>query len=71
MIEHNELARVDMTCHVELRLVTGATHLFEEPGALEEVARLALGWFDAHLVLQSESRTGPPVTDNLGTAPVT
>lgn len=28
-----------------LEIVPGATHLFEEPGALEEVARLALGWF--------------------------
>jgi len=28
-----------------LAIVPGATHLFEEPGALEEVARLAAGWF--------------------------
>jgi dipeptidyl aminopeptidase/acylaminoacyl peptidase len=30
--------------------VPGATHLFEEPGALEEVSRLASNWFAAHLV---------------------
>jgi dienelactone hydrolase len=34
----------------ELRIVPGATHLFEEPGALEEVARLASGWFTRYLV---------------------
>ncbi|MDP8959104.1 MAG: hypothetical protein M3N51_07885, partial [Actinomycetota bacterium] len=33
----------------ELRLVPGATHLFEEPGALEEVTRLARQWFLDHL----------------------
>jgi dienelactone hydrolase len=32
-----------------LHIVPGATHLFEEPGALEEVARLAADWFDRHL----------------------
>ncbi len=37
----------------ELAIVTGATHLFEEPGALEEVARLAAGWFSRYL-------SGPP-----------
>ena len=33
----------------ELRIVPGATHLFEEPGALEEVARLATAWFLKYL----------------------
>jgi hypothetical protein len=33
----------------ELVIVPGATHLFEEPGTLEEVARLATGWFSCHL----------------------
>jgi putative phosphoribosyl transferase len=32
-----------------LAVVRGATHLFEEPGALEEVARLARDWFVRHL----------------------
>ena len=31
-------------------VVPGATHLFEEPGALDEVARLAREWFERHLV---------------------
>ncbi|MDZ7826153.1 MAG: alpha/beta family hydrolase [Gammaproteobacteria bacterium] len=34
---------------VELEVVEGASHLFEEPGALEEVERLAADWFAAHL----------------------
>jgi putative phosphoribosyl transferase len=33
-----------MRAHVELEIVPGATHLFEEPGALETVSRLATGW---------------------------
>jgi putative phosphoribosyl transferase len=33
----------------ELRIVPGATHLFEEPGALAEVARLATSWFTRYL----------------------
>lgn len=33
---------------VNLEIIPGATHLFEEPGALEEVARFALGWFQQH-----------------------
>jgi dienelactone hydrolase len=33
----------------ELKIVPGATHLFEEPGKLEEVAQLAAGWFTRHL----------------------
>jgi pimeloyl-ACP methyl ester carboxylesterase len=33
----------------ELVIVPGASHLFEEPGALERVADLAFGWFDRHL----------------------
>jgi dipeptidyl aminopeptidase/acylaminoacyl peptidase len=32
-----------------LEIIPGATHLFEEPGALEQVARLASDWFTGHL----------------------
>lgn len=38
----------------ELVIVPGATHLFEEPGKLEEVARLAADWFARHLIAASE-----------------
>jgi len=45
VLELNEEARRLLVCPSELVVVPGATHLFEEPGALEEVARLATGWF--------------------------
>jgi putative phosphoribosyl transferase len=38
-----------MRCEVKLEIVPGATHLFEEPGALEQVAGLASDWFVNHL----------------------
>ena len=51
VIELNEQARDALVnCTRELVLVPGATHLFEEPGALEQVARLAAAWFARHLV---------------------
>lgn len=37
----------------ELAIIPGATHLFEEPGALERVAELARDWFIEHLVKRS------------------
>jgi putative phosphoribosyl transferase len=44
VLQLNEQARRRMLAHVELVIVPGATHLFEEPGALEAVARLAGDW---------------------------
>ncbi|HKY32452.1 MAG TPA: dienelactone hydrolase family protein [Candidatus Polarisedimenticolia bacterium] len=41
----NEAAVESLRCPKQLSVVPGATHLFDEPGALEEVARLAIGWF--------------------------
>jgi putative phosphoribosyl transferase len=49
VIELNEMARDQMRCEVKLEIVPGATHLFEEPGALEKVARLAGDWFVNHI----------------------
>jgi dienelactone hydrolase len=49
VIEMNEEAYEWLRCKKELKIVPGATHLFEEPGALEEVARLAAEWFEKHL----------------------
>jgi pimeloyl-ACP methyl ester carboxylesterase len=50
VIELNQGARDALTgCERELAIVPGATHLFEEPGTLEEVARLAGAWFARHL----------------------
>lgn len=48
----NTAALAQLTCAKELQVVPGATHLFEEPGALEEVARLAGGWFTRHLAAE-------------------
>jgi dienelactone hydrolase len=45
VIELNEQARDKMSCEVKLEIIPGATHLFEEPGALEKVAKLASDWF--------------------------
>lgn len=49
VIEMNEEALERMRCEKELKIVPGATHLFEEPGTLQEVARLAADWFQNHL----------------------
>lgn len=54
VIELNEQARDRMRCEVKLEIVPGATHLFEEAGALEQVAKLASDWFIAHLALNDE-----------------
>ena len=45
----NEQALAQLHCEKELRVVTGATHLFQEPGKLEQVAQLSSEWFQRHL----------------------
>lgn len=45
----NRRAQARLTCPSELAVVEGATHLFEEPGALAEVAELSRAWFGDHL----------------------
>jgi len=49
VIDMNRDALEQMRTEKRLEIVPGATHLFEEPGALEQVARLAAGWFVGHL----------------------
>jgi putative phosphoribosyl transferase len=49
VIELNREAFAQLRCEKQLVIVPGATHLFEEPGALEEVARLAREWFQRYL----------------------
>jgi pimeloyl-ACP methyl ester carboxylesterase len=49
VIEMNRSAARQMRAPVTLTIVPGATHLFEEPGALEQVATLAGDWFTSHL----------------------
>jgi len=50
VIDLNQQALDELRCPKELVIVPGATHLFDEPGTLEEVARLAGDWFERHLV---------------------
>ena len=53
VIEMNREAMRRMTAPMELKIIPGATHLFEEPGALEEVARLASEWCQRYLEQRS------------------
>ena len=53
VIDLNRQAYAQMQCEKELLIVPGATHLFEEPGTLEEVARQAAAWFAQHLPVAS------------------
>ncbi len=58
----NEAAARALRCSHELAVVPGATHLFEEPGALEQVAELAGDWFSNQLNRSSPrpgTQTGP------------
>lgn len=48
VIEMNRDAMRRMSAPVELEIIPGATHLFEEPGTLEQVMELAADWFDRH-----------------------
>jgi len=50
VIELNRSAANRMTCETRIDIIPGATHLFEEPGALEQVAELARRWFTQHLL---------------------
>jgi putative phosphoribosyl transferase len=49
VIRLNEKALDELRCEKKLEIVPGATHLFEEPGTLEQVASLARSWFTQHL----------------------
>ncbi len=48
VIELNEAAYADLRCEKQFTIIPGATHLFEEPGTLEQVAEQAAGWFERH-----------------------
>jgi putative phosphoribosyl transferase len=49
VLDLNRQALAELECEKQLAIVPGATHLFEEPGTLEEAARLASEWFARHL----------------------
>lgn len=55
VIALNREAYDQLTCQKTLEIVPGATHLFEEPGTLEQVARLATDWFTASLQSNREA----------------
>lgn len=55
VLELNRRAMRLLTCPTRLEVVAGATHLFEEPGALDEVTRLAADWFHEHVARRPES----------------
>lgn len=54
VIEMNRRAFERLPMVKDMRIVPGATHLFEEPGTLEEVSRLAREWFQRHLLQEAQ-----------------
>ena len=61
VIEMNREALEQLACPKELLIIPGATHLFEEPGTLEQVADQAVRWFRRHLPsLKNETKHRPP-----------
>ena len=75
VIELNRAAQSQLRCPNQLQIVPGATHLFEEPGTLDAVARLASSWFTDHLTPSTPScasagtipgpESSPSATENL------
>ena len=58
VIRLNQQALAQLRCEKRLVIVPGATHLFEELGALDQVARLAREWFERHLTPAEARATG-------------
>jgi putative phosphoribosyl transferase len=54
-MNENAMKQLDKVERKKLKIVPGATHLFEEPGTLEEVARLARGWFQCYFLIKKHS----------------
>jgi putative phosphoribosyl transferase len=59
VLELNRAALAQLRCERRLTIVPGATHLFEEPGTLDEVARLAREWFEPYLMPTTGEGTSP------------
>lgn len=57
VVELNQRATERMRCMHELQIVQGASHLFQEPGKIEEVAELAAGWFATYLRTEQPPET--------------
>jgi putative phosphoribosyl transferase len=56
VLELNRRAMAQLRCEKQLAVVSGATHLFEEPGTLEQAASLASSWFAAHMPRRNARR---------------
>lgn len=71
VLELNRRALTLLCCPKELVTIPGATHLFEEPGALEQVARLAEQWFLRHLANDPQARPDPSPRSTASSVPTT
>lgn len=60
VIKLNNMAYAELNCEKKLEIVNGASHLFEEPGTMEEVCRLAGNWFGRHLDYSPAYHEGQP-----------
>jgi putative phosphoribosyl transferase len=58
MLALNRAAYQALHCERRLEIVPGATHLFEEPGALDAIVTLATDWFQTHLAVPAAEREG-------------
>jgi len=65
VIEMNRAAYRLLSCPKRLVIVPGATHLFEEPGTLEQVAEHALAWFQQHAHSAKHKSTGAQTKEHL------
>jgi len=65
VIEMNRVAYRLLSCPKRLVVVPGATHLFEEPGTLEQVAEHALAWFQQHVHPAKHKSTGAQTKEHL------
>jgi pimeloyl-ACP methyl ester carboxylesterase len=71
VLELNKQALALLRCPKELFVVPGATHLFEEPGTLEQVANLAVQWFLRHLGTDPRVGSAPSSTNDAAPIPNT
>jgi putative phosphoribosyl transferase len=60
VVQLNEQALARLRCPKKLVIIPGATHLFPEPGAMEEVSRLAREWFASHFAPGANPSSGAP-----------
>ncbi|HEX9152706.1 MAG TPA: alpha/beta hydrolase, partial [Flavobacterium sp.] len=54
VIGMNKMAYDELQSVKEMKIIPGATHLFEEPGKLQEVADLAIAWYKRHLIKKED-----------------